>query len=558
MLETFRKYTGLMFVVLILLFVGLVFFGSSGQGVFSGPKVIHAYGRGYTAQELNRFAEKPARMLKELSGELYSTRYRAVEPFLSRMGVITYNRFRLTEDQVASFLVNRVALHRAMKEFGVYTSTAEVEQFLKEDVFWENEAFNDAAYAEFTQKSLPKLGMSVKQMNDVIGEIIALRKLEDVVGAGATASREAVMAQHLNNTQRITYQLAAFPLAEFEDKQEPGEEELKAHWEENKGSYLSEPKRRITYILARPDYVALEKELYPDPTGDGEAAPEGGEGAEPPKPSGDSKLTEEQRNQAVLDLGLSLDSMLDQLDSANGEGFEDLARELGFEVKTTDLVERDALPPEITGQLRNTPGKTGADLIFDHVLGDEPMYAFSEVKKIGTDQWFFFRLDEVVEPSELTFEEARDQVRQDVVRDAALAAMEEEAKAKRTAVAEGLAAGKSFEELAKELELNVTPFEDTTRPPTPSAPEVTAFNLSARTNPGELSEVEVETSDEPDGVNRAIFSYVEKRVVYEDKNLESTVDRQVEEARDRNRTLALANWFAQEAAKAEVRFAGRE
>ena len=54
------------------------------------------------------------------------------------------------------------------------------------------------------------------------------------------------MGQYLANTQRVSYKTVAFPLAEFEEKEMPAEEQLKKHWEENKGGYLSKPMRRIS------------------------------------------------------------------------------------------------------------------------------------------------------------------------------------------------------------------------------------------------------------------------------------------------------------------------
>jgi hypothetical protein len=100
----------------------------------------------------------------------------------------------------------------------------------------------------------------------------------------------------------------------------------------------------------------------------------------------------------------------------------------------------------------------------------------------------------------------------------------------------------------------VTPHPDTTRPPASASAALTAFNLAAKTNPGELSEVKVDTSDEPDAVNRAIFAYVEKREVYENKNLDTLIKDQVEQTEQRLRELAFQNWFAEQRTAAEIKF----
>ncbi len=365
MLDNFRKYTGLMFVVLILLFIGLVFVGvgNSQQGLLSGPKVASAHGRAFTQQEFNRLSANPARMLRELAGDFYSPRYQAVDPYLRRMRVMTYNRFPLTDDQLTSYLVNRISLQKAMKEYGVTASNDDIEQFLRETIFWDNGAFDEAAYSEFVKKTLPKLGMTVKDMNEVIGEILAIEKLSEVMGSGVEASREAVLANYLANSQRVSYQVVAFPIAGFEADQDPSEEEIRQQWEENSGKYLSKPKRRVSYILARPDYVALEKEKSQAEGNngkDGEEQPPTGDGGQKDDPAADTTLTKEERDRAVIELGTELDKMSDELASRVGEGFEELAAKYEFEVKATELVEQEALPAELKATLRDDPEKTGA------------------------------------------------------------------------------------------------------------------------------------------------------------------------------------------------------
>ncbi|MFP6876620.1 MAG: SurA N-terminal domain-containing protein, partial [Roseibacillus sp.] len=258
MLATFRKYTGLMFVVLILLFVGLVFFGSSNQSLLSGPKVIHAHGRGFTQQEFTRLSVSPGRMLRNLA-EGFGPKYQAIDPYLRRMGVVTYSGFVFGSEQQISYLVNRISLQQAMKEFGVYASTAEIETFLKETIFWEGGAFNEKAYLEFEEDELQPLGMTLKDLNEVMGEIIALQRLEEILGAGVGEAREAVLSDYLATTQRVSYKLVTFPLTKYELAQDPSEVDIKTRWEENKGNYMSKSRRKLSYILARPDYVALEK-----------------------------------------------------------------------------------------------------------------------------------------------------------------------------------------------------------------------------------------------------------------------------------------------------------
>jgi ABC-type Co2+ transport system permease subunit len=87
MLEIFRKYTGLMFVVLILLFVGLVFFGSSGRSSLGGKTVVTAHGRGFTQNDFRRFAVNPTRMLGSLVQATQFRAYQPLNPYLARIRI---------------------------------------------------------------------------------------------------------------------------------------------------------------------------------------------------------------------------------------------------------------------------------------------------------------------------------------------------------------------------------------------------------------------------------------------------------------------------------------
>lgn len=554
MLETFRKYTGLMFVVLILLFVGLVFFGSSQQSMFSGPKVAEAFGKGYSQPEFNRMVVKPARMLRELAG--LGPRYQLIDPYLRRMGVVTYAGFPLNDEQLMSYLVNRLSFQRAMREFGVAASTAEVEQFLREEIFWENEAFDAQAYQEFKEKTLDPLGMTEKGMYDVMGEIIALRKLEDLLGSGVGASEEVVTSNYLAGSQQVSYQLMSFPVSDFEEGIELSEEEIKTYWEENKADYLSEPKRAVTYILARPDYAALEEEKKAASNGTDEGSddeqPEEPEGAD--ETASDTTLTEDERSRAVIELGAKLDTLDDRLRESNGEGLEELVKEpaFNFELKSTELVAKEELPAELQGALRNARGKTGADVIFEHQLGETTYDAFGEIKRMGTDQWLLYRIDEVVEPEQLTLEGARERVRNDLLSRKAAVAMEETANEKHQALEEALASGKDFAAAAEEVGLDPIAKVNIQRPPgREPSPVATEFALATKTNPGELSEVQTEENEEL-GINRALFVHVDRREVYEDPNLESILTTRLESVRERNRGMVIDNWLTQQAADANL------
>ncbi len=540
MLETFRKYTGLMFVVLILIFVGLVFFGSSNTSL-TGPKEVTAHDQGFTRQQFDRFAVRPTRLIQRL---LLNGRANGMEGYLIFVGGSRNNGHDIDE-----YLINRLSLQRAMAGFGIHASTAEVETFLKDTLFWEDGAFNQQAYSKFLEEELKSLGMTVKDLNELMGEVICFQKLEELLGAGVETSRELVLSDYLSRQQRISYQVLAYPITDYLAKPMPTEAEIKDKWDSAKDSYQSDPKRRVSYIIAAPDYAALVKAKTPpeagsspEPAAPGEPAAGTGEGAcqEPgdkPEDKPEDKLTDQEKKEAVFDLAMQFDELLEKIDA--GAPLAKAASDLGFEVKSTGLVEQDKLPGDFSSTFRNAPG-TVAEAVFSGSAGT------TKVHGIGKDQWIYFQIEEVVEESKLSYEDARELVKKDLVRESAIKVMEEEANSHRTAITEAMATGKSFTEAAEELKLNPVVRKEITGDGRMGAVR-REYEKASRVNPGVLSET-ITDNDEALGLTRSFFIFVEKREVYEDPNLATMIDILLERRASDNRRIAAANWFAQQRA----------
>ena len=236
---------------------------------------------------------------------------------------------------------------------------------------------------------------------------------------------------------------------------------------------------------------------------------------------------------------MQFDELLEKVDA--GDPLPKAASDLGFELKSTGLVEQDKLPGDFSSTFRNAPG-TAAEAVFNGSAGT------TKVHGIGKDQWIYFQIEEVVEESELSFEAAREEVKKDLVRELAMKAMEEEANSHHAAITEAMATGKSFTETAKELKLNPVVRKEITGDGRMGAVR-REYEKASQVNPGALSET-ITDDDEALGVTRSFFFFVEKREVYEDPNLATTIDIQIESHRSFSRRIAVANWFAQQRASA--------
>ena len=391
MLENIRKYTGLMFVVLILLFVGLIFLESSSnsRGYGSGPVVLEIDGRGYTQQEFQRLGATPLRVLEDLSRQSQMAQF-AVMPFTYQMGTRPDSGMSGDIDPL-QFLSNRLILQRSAREFGIHPSVPEVEAFLRERIFVNQDGtFNAEAYDKYVNDSLPSRGMSIKDLNELVGELLTLGKLTDILSAGVEPTRDAVREEIADSQQEVSYKLATFPASAYEDET-PAEEEVKVHWEENRGRYLSDAKVRLTYVLATPDFesklaekrAAKAEEDAADPAG--ETTPP----AEDPSKDPDDlaaeaadgeeavTLTTEERDELIREAGGLIDRLYEALLNSEGEGFEEEAATLGLEVQMTELFTRDECPEQLK-QIVFGVGRQAVDVVLQDDPGNRPLDALSE------------------------------------------------------------------------------------------------------------------------------------------------------------------------------------
>ena len=563
MLSNIRKYTGLMFAVLILLFVGLVFLESGGnkQGAGSGPVIVEIDGRGYPKEDFDRKSTSPLRLLSDL-GDYRRTSfqgYSAVNQYLYQ--VASPASGNPNEHDPRLFLINRLIIQQTAKDLGLHPSVAEIEKFVRERIFVnQDQTFNAEGYTKYIKKDLPRLGMSVKDMNDVLSEILVLERLQDILGSGLTASRDSVEENIADTQQEISYKIVAFPASKHEAEESPTDEEVKTYWEENRGRYLSEEKRRVSYIIGKPDFDALlekkkataaaEPAAEDAPTAEGETP---AAGDTPETPEEEVVLSNEENDNAIMAEGVRIDHLWEQLRQDDGNGFEEKSVADSYEFKTTKLFTKNTCPPEFRTATQGIKRSRAVDIIFEASIGTKPMDAISDAHRLGADQWFVFRIDEVIEAKELEFEEAKNEANLDLVQERARTKMVEVAEAARTKLLAAIAGGKSFDDAAKEQGLEPVSRDavkrDTRTPGEPTPQEI--FNLASKVNPGETSEILTQNNDTR-SVYRALFVHVDKRELVETATESAAVDQALSQANNTYRRIALQNWLAQKYQQAGV------
>ena len=139
------------------------------------------------------------------------------------------------------------------------------------------------------------------------------------------------------------------------------------------------------------------------------------------------------------------------------------------------------------------------------------MTRFTDALPIADGAFLVARLDEEEAVRAKTFDEAKEEVRADFIAKASGEALKKDADEKAAKIREGLAAGKSFTDLAKELGLEPKahgPFKATDKLDG-EADVSTLFQTAALVDPGALADPVLQ----PDG---SLFVFVEKRELVKD------------------------------------------
>lgn len=541
MIENLRKYTGLIIVVVALLFVGLVFFegsAGSGPGRSGEPPVIAVDGRQYSASEVQKLGASPVALVQAFG------MYGMID-FLAMLG-----GFGGGDEAVNRFFVNRLNLRQAANEFGVHPSDEEIAAEIKTMPSFQGAdgAYDQQAYNDFVNKRIGRLGLNEREFLDIVRDTLAARKLAEIIGGGLSADRGVAAQQVISNDQQVTIQLSRLALSKFQEELKPTDEELKTEWETTKDKYLTDRKIKVSYVIAKPTYPELPKEeaKLPDAVTEEQKKEEEKKAAE--KKAADEAKLAEQKRKIDGELADAVDSFLLEIEANEGKEFEQLAKDNGWEVVTTELFPRTALPAALAINTRSTskPRPIG-DLLFQLTKSADAMTQFSDALPIADGAFLVARLDEAEEARPKTFEEAKDAVRTDYIATKAGEALKKDADEKAAKLREAIAAGKSFADAAKELGLEVKshgPFKSTDKLDG-EADTSLLFQTASLVDPGALADPVMR----PDG---ALFVFVDKREIVKDPARDERINQSLSGLTSNQQRLAFSAWLEEKLESTKV------
>lgn len=591
MIENLRKYTGLMIVALVAIFIGLTFFGNQIRNILSpgGAPYMRIGDRTYSVEDYGQLGERSLQVAGMM--QMYM--------LVGQLG----GDIQRPDPQL--FFTNRMLLRQAQDQFGVHPSEAQILSYLRERSAFADPktGFNQQAYNTFITREIGRYGLSEKNVHDLVGDYLAYEKLSELVGSGLLADRDYCRRAYADRTQALDLQVIEFPLSKYQGALNPTEDEVKEFWEEHKEAYTTEARRRFSYLVATPATPATPAaeaaeeqgtpaaepaaepatepaaepaaEPVPEPAADpatpgaqGDtgapgapaqpapaqpapaepapaAAPAGAPAAAPapsPEEAARKAAAEAARKESERKLAELVDAFLGELDQKQGADFEGLAKEYGWEVKASEFFTRTSVPSDLNLQIRNgQPGRGVPFYLFDALtVTSDPLSKFSPAIPVSDGAWVLARLDEEEPSRTKTYEEARDEARAELIRLRSVESVKKDSEAAAKTLREALAAGKDFATAARESGLQPKVYDGfSTRgaPPEGLVDPAAVFDAACRTDPGAIADP-LHLDD------RSLLIFVTQRKLVREENLNTTIDRFADQEVNRNRFVAFDAWLA--------------
>ena len=398
-------------------------------------------------------------------------------------------------------------------------------------------AFSQEKYRNFIEKGIGRLGLTEADVRELASDVIAQRKLAEILGSGLTTNRELVAKRIALDSQRISINVTRIDIDPIEEKIDPSEEEIKTYWETVRDAFRTPEKRRFSYVIAKPTFP---EELAEIPALAADATDEAIAENEAKKAARTAKIAQARRK-AQLETDAKVDDFLYNLESKENISFDDLATEDEWDLKVTELFAANQAPDDLKATLRSSSSQgTASDELFRMNVTSDPFSKISPAIAIGDNEWLLARLDETEESRVQTYDEARADARARLIAELAAAALKKAADEAAEKIKASLAEGKTFAEAATAAgitneaislpEVTAGYQGDTTKVPS------TLFNDSKYTDPGSLAEPVIES-------DRAFIVHVGTREVVKSDATATTVDAQVSQATESNKISAFTSWL---------------
>ena len=499
MINVLRKYQQpVMIVITVIIIIAFGWFFTPGNRSKNAPdQKVQIYGRNYTQAEIER------------RGLNFSVAmYAGLKDLIIGLTLGNPNG----EQAGSDFIVNSYVLEHEAKRLGITVDDNEVADAIEKlPRFQTNDAFDPAKYRLFEENVLRPKGFTVERLHDLVRDQIRLQKLVALLGTTVEVTPNEFRSEYVLTHQKMHVAVVPFALADFKASVSPTEEEIKKVFTEREKTYTSAEKRTVSYVKI--DLSEAEKALKGKDLMDAR-----------------QKLANRANNfgQDLLKEGASFDAV---------------AKADELEVKTAPEFS-EAEPPT---DLANIPQAAATAF---KLTEQDPI---SDALPVGNG-YCILHLNKVTPSRQLTLEEARPQVVDQIKTERASAALTSKGNEAQAKIAADLKAGKSFADAAKNAGQKVEDFpvfslsEAQKLAEQPNAQAIVSKAVVLAD--GELSEL-IPTA------NGGLLVFLEKREPIDEAQYQKDEATQIAALRERKGFITFMGWLQSRMQYANIQGAQR-
>ena len=421
------------------------------------------------------------------------------------------------EASLSNYILNLLVVQHQAEELGIRPTDDLVASKIKSlTLFQSDGVFDPTKYASFVQERLGPLGLSERQLEDIIRDTLSVQALHQIitspVAVGETEVRTAAMLY-----QPITAQVLHFERENFLKNIEISSPEISAFYEKNKQGLRTSEARSISYVVLQLP-AAQEKLMGKDRT------------------SALQKLADE-----AVTVGKSLREGV-----AKGISFTKIAEQTALHPKKLDSIRRDGSLSGKDGKDSGLPEAVVASAFRFPKIGE-----VSDIIQDG-NAFYIVSLESVSSARQLELKEVSDRITTLLKSQHAAKAASEAAGKSLEQIRAAMASGKSFSEATKlagvksESLVNVSPAD----------PKNTEEQQGLAASTLGLKERELgPLQPAPWG---AFAIYLEKRIPLTDAQWKEHKSMLTQKLLSNDRSLIFAEWLNQSRAAAQVKMLGKQ
>jgi len=484
MINVLRKHQQpVMIGITIVIIIAFGWFFTPGNRSKSSPDhKVRIYGRNYSEAELER------------RGRSFSV---AMHAGLRELIVGLTLGNPSGEQAGTDFVLNSYVLDHEATRLGITADDNEVAGVIEKlPRFQTNGAYDPAKYSAFEESVLKPSGFTVTRLEDLVRDQIRLQKLVTLLGSTVEVTPDEFRSEYVQTHQKMHASVVRFDLADFKAAVQPTEEEVSKVFKEREKTYISAEKRAVSYVKL--DLSEAEKALK------------------------GKELMDARQNLAnrANDFGQDL--------LKENAVFAEVAKKYGLEVKTAPEFSEAEPPADIAA----VPQAAAAAF---KLTDTEPT---SDALPMGNG-YCVLHLEKVTPSRQLTFEEARPQVIEQIKTERANTALVAKGQEVQAKIAADLKAGKSFADAAKDAGQKVESFpafslSDQKLDELPNAQEV--IGRAVTLADGEVSEF-------LPIANGGLLVFLEKRDPIDEAQYKKDEASQIAEIRERKNLVTFIGWL---------------